>query len=657
MKVSLPDVIHVDKEKCVNCHACISVCPVKYCIDGSGDHVRINPDLCIGCGSCITACTHNARTPKDDFDDFLKALHNKERLIAIAAPAVGSNFPSKFLRLNGWLNSAGVSRIFDVSFGAELTVRSYIEYIKKHKPKMVIAQPCPAVVTYIEIYRPELIPYLAPADSPMLHSIKMIRSFYPEFRSYKTVVISPCLAKKREFIATGIGDYNVGMKSIIEYFEKEKIRIEDFPERGFDNPSAERAVLFSTPGGLLRTAERDFPGIREKTRKIEGPAAVYHYLDDLPRMLDSGYQPLLIDCLNCELGCNGGPATVNAGKSPDEVEYFIEERKKKMIRYYRHRTLNSRQARKRLAREIDKFWKEGLYERSYSDLSENNTIRLPDESELKTIYERMNKFSDDDIYNCNTCGYGSCEKMAAAIFNGLNKAENCHHYIESELEKEHQELDGQKKTTLEALKKAEAIQAELKQRMEDISRAEEKSRSLLDVDKSVSRALLKQLNELQNFNAGIEETAEKLFHHVGDQDISIKTIVHTSTEALKLVDNIKPILDAITDIADRTKLLSLNASVEAARAGAAGEGFSVVAQEVRKLSDGSQAETEKIKPFAEELKRTFRNINNEIHSIAGQISTISEYAESVTGSVQSIQTTIGTLKDEAEKLSSTGGSH
>jgi ferredoxin len=36
MKQSLSPVIQIDETKCVNCHACIAACPIKYCIDGSG---------------------------------------------------------------------------------------------------------------------------------------------------------------------------------------------------------------------------------------------------------------------------------------------------------------------------------------------------------------------------------------------------------------------------------------------------------------------------------------------------------------------------------------------------------------------------------------------------------------------------------------------
>ncbi|MDR1291311.1 MAG: 4Fe-4S binding protein, partial [Planctomycetaceae bacterium] len=165
----LPPVVRVNKDRCVNCNSCIRVCPVRFCNDGSsGKYIDINHDLCIGCGSCIRACTHGARESVDDLDNFLADSQRGVKMIAIVAPAIAANFPERYFQFNTWLRSLGVKAVFDVSFGAELTVKSYLEYIKAQNPELVIAQPCPAIVTYIEIYRPELIPYLAPAHSPML---------------------------------------------------------------------------------------------------------------------------------------------------------------------------------------------------------------------------------------------------------------------------------------------------------------------------------------------------------------------------------------------------------------------------------------------------------------------------------------------------------
>lgn len=435
--MSLAKVIDVDKEKCQNCHACISICPSKFCNDGSGDHVKINDDLCIGCGQCLHACTWGARTIVDDTQKFFTDLRNGTPMVTVIAPAIAASFPTTYLNLNGWLKQQGVSANFDVSFGAELTIKSYLEHVKANNPKTVIAQPCPAIVSYIELYKPELLEYLAPADSPMLHTVKMIKEFYPQYRDHKVAVISPCIAKKREFQETGYGDYNVTMINLKEYLRQTGARLENFERLDYDNPSAERAVLFSTPGGLMETADRWAHGIRSKIRKIEGPHTIYEYLDHLDKDIATMKAPLIVDCLNCEKGCNGGTGTDCKDLSTDELESLISRRKELMQKRY----LNGQEGygelsepekdeviQSRIIDMIEKNWKPGLYDRDYVNRSSKKLVTNVPARNLEEIYKAMLKESPEDHKNCSSCGYGRCEDMAIAIYNGLNKPENCHYY-------------------------------------------------------------------------------------------------------------------------------------------------------------------------------------------------------------------------------------
>lgn len=433
--MSLAKVIDVNADKCQNCHACISVCPSKFCNDGSGDHVKINDDLCIGCGQCLKACTWDARTIIDDTERFFSDLRNGISMVTVVAPAIAANFPTTYLNLNGWFKQAGVSANFDVSFGAELTIKSYLEHIKANNPKTVIAQPCPAIVSYIELYKPELLEYLAPADSPMLHTVKMIKEFYPEYRNHKVAIISPCIAKKREFDETGYGDYNVTMTNLKEYLKRSGISLEHYGRVDYDNPSAERAVLFSTPGGLLETADRWAHGIRSKIRKIEGPHTIYEYLNELSHDVAGLKAPLVIDCLNCEKGCNGGTGTDCKDLTMDELEGLINRRRELMQkRYLSDGTSDLTEVEKdeliqeRIIGLIEKYWKPHLYDRHYENRSNNKLVTNVPKKNLDEIYEAMLKETHEDHKNCSSCGYGRCEAMAIAIYNGLNRPENCHHY-------------------------------------------------------------------------------------------------------------------------------------------------------------------------------------------------------------------------------------
>lgn len=427
-QTKLSEAIAVDCNKCINCHACIAACPVKYCNDGSGDTVSVNSDMCIACGKCISACTHKARTYTDDFDQFITDIQNGERIIAIVAPSVVSNFPNYHLHFNGWLKEIGIPFIFDVSFGAELTTKSYVDHIENNKQQTLIAQPCPSVVSYIQLYKPELIKHLAPIQSPMGHSVKIIRKYFPEYNNYKIAVISPCVAKKREFNELGIENYLITFQSIQNYFDKNDIKLQNYNASYFDTPKAERAVLFSSPGGLLQTAERWIPGISENTRKIEGSEELYPYFDKLITTIDKGMAPLLIDCLNCKNGCNAGPGSLAATKNIDEIDFFVKKASEHNKEYYKR----VKGATNGLRKTIDAFWDNNLYKRLYKNLASNVSLQTPNKSQLTQIYKSMHKHNVNDLYNCVACGYNSCEKMAFAIFNGLNKPENCHHYLQAE---------------------------------------------------------------------------------------------------------------------------------------------------------------------------------------------------------------------------------
>ena len=440
-KEQLDFVIKVDKDKCVNCHACIAVCPTKYGNDGSGDSINLNPDFCIGCGQCLTVCTHKARYVVDDFSHFMEHLYNGGKIIAIVAPSVAANFPQQYLNLNGWLKRIGVAAIFDVSFGAELAAKSYVEHLKTNPDKTVIAQPCPAIVTYIETFQPELLPYLAPIDSPMLHTIKMIHQYYPQYSDHKIVAFSPCIAKKREFRETEQEVFTVGYTSLQSHFETSGIDLKTFPCVDYDQPPAGWGVIFPLPGGLLKTLQRYLPGIASRTRKIEGVSAVYDYLHQLPDVIANGKGPLLVDCLNCSMGCNGGTMSLNKDKPLEENDYWIEQRKEQMQASSQDAANKAKASESEtLETSLNSHWKPGLYSRHYTNRQQYVTLQVPAQEQLNAIFKSMHKYSEKDQYNCTACGYNSCEKMALAIFNGLNKPENCHFFLAKENEKNQQAL-------------------------------------------------------------------------------------------------------------------------------------------------------------------------------------------------------------------------
>lgn len=80
----------------------------------------------------------------------------------------------------------------------------------------------------------------------------------------------------------------------------------------------------------------------------------------------------------------------------------------------------------------------------------------------------------------------------------------------------------------------------------------------------------------------------------------VKADIHKLEEKTAVIDDF---VKVINDIAGQTNLLSLNASIEAARVGEAGKGFAVVAEEIRKLADGSLKAAQEIQKVVEEINR------------------------------------------------------
>lgn len=118
-----------------------------------------------------------------------------------------------------------------------------------------------------------------------------------------------------------------------------------------------------------------------------------------------------------------------------------------------------------------------------------------------------------------------------------------------------------------------------------------------------------------------------------------------------LVGNIGEVVIAIKDIAEQTNLLALNATIEAARAGEAGKGFAVVADEVKKLASETATKTEEIENRIEQIKRATQSSVQAMQHIISNISEIDQSSSGAAGAAEEQNSVISEITRSIAEVS------
>lgn len=412
--------VYTVKNLCKVCYTCVRECPVKAIriINGQAE-VIVN--RCIACGNCVAVCSQGAKVYYRSKKAVKEALEGQVKTIACIAPS----FPAEFTDIDDYklfvamVKKLGFNHVVEVSFGADLIAKEYAEIFKNPEAESLITSDCPAVVTYIKQYHPDLVPFIAPIYSPAMAMAEVVKEKYG--KDSKIIFIGPCIAKKAEsdsFFEV------LTFTELRELFEEEKISKDNVMPIEFDSPQSGKGSIFPVNHGLLKSINLSEGLGKGEVITAEGKSK---FMEAVRNFEEGMLKDQHLELLCCD-GCVHGP-----GMSKRGDQFF----KRKRISEY---------VKNKLEHLENSSWEEDIkhfsnidFKRSFSPSDQRNGKPSPEK--VREVMVSMGRNNPADLLNCGACGYETCESHATAVVSGLAEVEMCLPYAIEKLHESVAELN------------------------------------------------------------------------------------------------------------------------------------------------------------------------------------------------------------------------
>jgi iron only hydrogenase large subunit-like protein len=323
--------INIDTARCNLSYACVRVCPVNAIkVEAHKDYPEVMLNACIGCGHCLKVCSSGAVSYRSSKEETKSLLNSPGRTAAICGPSISGEFHDitdyrKFVEM---IRALGFDLVLEASFGVDLVARKYRELFSDFKGKYYITSNCPAIVSFIEKFHPELTDNLAPIMSPMIATAKVIRKKYGQ--DIKVVYIGPCLETKREgkkYNDDRRIDSTLTFTELRELFAEFNITEKKVEFSDFDPPIGNKGSLYPISTGILEAAGIDQNLLSGNVITAEGRNNILEAVRQFEKNIDTIRKHFN---LFYNEGCIMGPGTSRGGDKFRRHALVVDYAKKRL---------------------------------------------------------------------------------------------------------------------------------------------------------------------------------------------------------------------------------------------------------------------------------------------------------------------------------------
>lgn len=269
-------VLNIDPTPC-DCteHKCVANC-LFDAIEVSDGIMHIDKDKCVGCNACVENCDSKKLTAGRELIDVILKLKKADAPIyALVAPAITGQFgdTASIGKLRAALKSIGFAGVVEVATFADiLTLREAIEFshMEDKGEYQLTSCCCPVWIAMIKKIFSKLSSHLSPSVSPMIAAgrcVKLLNS------KAVTVFMSPCLAKRaesKELDVAGAIDHVLTFSELKDLFSFSEINVEEYQEEEKEHASF-AGRIYAKAGGVSDAVAKTYERIMEESdshRKI-----------------------------------------------------------------------------------------------------------------------------------------------------------------------------------------------------------------------------------------------------------------------------------------------------------------------------------------------------------------------------------------------------